>query len=194
MEALLAAVIAGVMTWLDLDATFQLSTPGSRRARLWSWLGGFILLNAALAAGTYLVVRNMQPFKDWNQLTASAVAGVSYLAIVHSQVATFTWQGAQVPLGIELFYRGAKQSAYKRINRIAKEALVERTLALAQEKDLDELAIRARLDIVQDALLLPAEKGARKSWLTDVLNDTTMDEAEKRRHLATYILSGEKST
>jgi hypothetical protein len=106
---------------------------------------------------------------------------------------TFSYQGREVPAGLELLYEGARESVYKRINRIAKEARFAETVALASAKELPDLAADVKLSIEQDALTNPAEKTLAKAWLLNTLKDTKATDSEKKRYLADYILSGHRS-
>jgi hypothetical protein len=181
-------VIASLLTLFDLDRIFHVPAANPQKIRLYGWMGGFILVNAALAAGTFFAIRNLQPFRDWQPGFVALAAGTGYLAIIHTKITTFSWEASEVPFGFELLYQGGKNYAFKRINRIAKKARSEETFALAEKEDLAALALRAKVNIIQDALLSMEEKERHKKWLVDVLNDTN-DDKEKRLYVANYILS-----
>lgn len=193
MSALLAAAIAVLLTVFDMDRTFYLPKANPQKAALYAWMGAFVAVNAALAAGTYAVIRDVAPFEDWHSALTALAAGAGYLAIIHAKITTFSWQGGEVPFGFELLYQGGKNYVYKRINRIAKRARATETQTLANDKVLAELAQQARLAITQDALLTSEEKQRHKEWLLSVLNDTSVDDMDKRLCIANYILSEERT-
>lgn len=85
-------------------------------------------------------------------------------------------------------------NAYKRINRIAKEARYEDTTELANTLPLEELGSRARLSIEQDSLLSTDDKRMTKAWLLRVLQDPNSGDLDKRLTLADFIPSGQRSS
>jgi hypothetical protein len=193
LEVLLTALLAGVLVIFDLDRTFYFPEDNPQRARLILWIIAFVLGNVVLAAVTYFIIRDISPFKDWNQAGVALIAGGAYLAIIHAKFTTFNLDGREVPFGFELFYQGSKDYTYKRINRIAKNARSVETRSLADATELDELLSRAQLDINQDRLLNEDEKLQRKEWLLRVAKDEETDEREKKLWVANYILSGDRA-
>lgn len=188
---LAAGVVAGLLTVFDLDKTFYVPTAAPRKAALRAWQTTFIIVNAGLAIGLFLVLDDSEPFSGWPTYSSGIVIGLGYLALIRAKFTTFTFSGKDVPFGFELAYEGAKGFIYRRINRIAKAARYEEAEALASRLTLADLVQRARLSVDQDALMNSDDKKAAKAWLLAVLQDASSDEMGKRLLLANFILSGQ---
>jgi hypothetical protein len=157
-EVILTVLLAGCLTLFDLDEVFYVPERGAQKwwLRLWWW--GFVLLNGVLAGGLYLVFREEDGLKDMNRWGRAVAVGLGYLALIRLKLTTIR----DVPVGLEVFYEKAKAYVYKRINRIAARARDEETLRLVQEQPLAELTNRAKLRLLNDALLSPEEKRKTK--------------------------------
>jgi hypothetical protein len=192
IEAAAAGLTAAVLTIFDLDRTFYFPAKVGERFKLWSWYWFFVLVNGALAAGLYLLVSDIDALKSFNPWLRAMTVGCSYLAIIRAKFTTFEVGGRTVPFGLELFYEAAKEFVYKRINRIAKTARREETVALANQKTIGELVAQAKLAISQDALMNADEKRVRKEWLLKMLQDAQQvaDNSDQRNAIADFILSG----
>jgi hypothetical protein len=156
--------------------------------------GGGVLANAAIAIGLYFVFREIDPLKALNPWFRAFVIGLTYLALIRVKFTTFSYQGRDVPFGIEALYEAAKKFVFKRINGIARKARYEETIALATASTLAELTRRARLCIEQDALLSQEEKRSHKIWLLKAIADPESSDEDKRTALADYVLSGHRSS
>jgi hypothetical protein len=97
-----------------------------------------------------------------------------------------------VPVGLEAFYEATKGAVYRRINRLAKTARRQETLAYAEGHSLDGLVMEAKLSAQQDALVTSEEQRATKLWIRDVVVQASADEHTARVALAEYILSGQR--
>jgi len=188
---LAAGSVAALLTVFDLDKTFYIPNAAPRKAALRAWQTTFILANAALAMGLFLVLDDTQPFSGWPAYGSGIAIGLGYLALIRAKFTTFTFSGKEVPFGFELAYEGAKGFIYRRINRIAKTARYEEADDLASTLALAGLVQRARLSIDQDALMNSDDKKAAKAWLLAVLEDASADDMGKRLLLANFILSGQ---
>ena len=194
-EAFTAGVVAAVLTIFDLDRTFYFPSLLKKKLQLWAWYWLFVIINGALAYGLYLLVANTTPaLASLNVWLGAIIVGCSYLAIIRAKFTTLQIGGKDVPLGLELLYEAAKQFFYKRINRIARKAREEETLALAGKKTLVELGHQATLAIHQDALMTPEEKRLTKEWLLKVIKEgqAQPDDSDQRNAIADFILSGQR--
>jgi len=191
-EPIVAFLLAGVLTWFDLDRTFYVPARAQQMRRLYTWWWAFIVGNGLLACGLDLGVRDLEVFKSWTPWLRGLAIGAAYLAVIRVKFTTFEIGGKPVPFGFELIYEGAKGFVYKRINRIAKAARYDETIDLAQRLSLKELETRARLSIQHDALLTDDEKQANYDWLQRVVSEAKPpDDLNQRTDLAGFILSGQ---
>jgi hypothetical protein len=194
MESIVSGVTAALLTLFDLDRTFYIPGKVQQKAALYAWWWGFIVTNGILAAVLYDIVSDAQTLASLEPTLKAVVVGISYLALIRLKFTTFHYQGKEVPFGLEAFYEAGKGYAFKRINRIAKEARFLETTQLAQGKELPDLLAQAKLSVEQDQLLTPEEKRSRKEWLLKVAQDSSTPDAEKKAAVADYILSGQRSS
>jgi hypothetical protein len=114
----IAAVIAGVLTFLDLDETFYV--PSVTRPwffpkvgwhlYLGIWWFGFVVINGVLAAILLVVAIATPGLKELPLLAAGAVVGVGYSALIRSKLLTYN----DVPIGFEALYERLKGFVYRR--------------------------------------------------------------------------------
>ena len=194
MEFVIAGATAALLTLFDLDRTFYIPTSTPSRVALWSWWWGFVVANGALAAGLYGLLGGAEGLKQLSPELGAFAIGIGYLALIRLKFTTFNFHDNEVPFGIEAFYEAARSYAYKRINRIARDARYAETMALASSTSLADLASRARLSIEQDMLIDFEEKRHRKAWLVRVEKDTSLSELDKKLTIADFILSGLRSS
>ena len=194
MEPAIAGLTASLLTLFDLDRTFYIPLKTPRKVALYAWWWGFIIANGAIAAALDKIFGNIESLRALDPWLRAVLIGVSYLAIIRAKFTTFSYQGKDVPFGLEALYEGAKGFVYKRINSIAKAARYEETTEHAGKFDLAELASRAKLDIEQDQLLTPEDKIRAKAWILSVLKDDAANDFDKRAALADFILSGQRSS
>jgi hypothetical protein len=193
LELLIAGGTAGILTLFDLDRIFYVPSKTQKKAALWCWWWGFIVLNAAIASLLLIALKDVEPFKSMQPIPQAFAVGLSYLAIIRAKVTTFSVQGRDVPFGPEALYEAAKSFVYKRINKIAMSARYDETVALSNQYPLAELATRARLAIRQNAIMTEEEKQRASAWLLSVLQDPNSSDADKRTLVADFILSGKQS-
>jgi hypothetical protein len=189
VEWLLASAVAGSVTVLDLDRTFYVPASAKQRRRLWAWWWAFVLLNAILAGIAFQALRGLNPFNEWNEWGSAAVVGFTYLALVRLKFSTFSFQGQDVPFGLEFFYESAKEAVFRRINGIARRARVAEAEAKATAPLID-LALEARSTAMNDALLSDEERKRVLDWVAAVVEAENLDDNEKRIWIATYLCSG----
>jgi hypothetical protein len=190
----IAFSICALLTLFDLDRTFYVPANTQRKLYLYGWWWGFIVINAGLAAALYHVFKDEDALRALHPRLRAAMIGVSYLAIIRVKFTTFTIQGNEIPFGLEALYEGAKTFVYKRINRIAKAARYSETVDLAKASTIDDITGRARLTIMQDAILTDEEKRQALAWVLSVLQDQGTSDFDKRTSLADYILSGQRAS
>jgi hypothetical protein len=191
MELLIAGATASLLTLFDLDRTFYIPARVHRKTALHAWFISFIAINGLIAALLFQVLGELDVFSGWNPYLKAVVIGVGYLGLVRSKFATFSYQGSEMPFGLEAFYEAGKAFVLKRINRIAIQARREETKLLAESRSLKELSEEARFSIGADMLLTADERSLRRDWLLKVLQDTAAGEHEQRITLANYLKSGQ---
>lgn len=195
VEAPIAGITAAVLTLFDLDNTFYTPSKVRHRSALYGWWLGFILVNSALAAVLYIIVKDrIDALKGVETWLGAIFVGLGYLALIRAKLLTLRYQDTEFPVGFELFYEGLKRFFYKRINRIAKTALSDDVTVKANAMSLRDLTLAARQDIESDALLNPTQKDAQMKWLLGVLKDTAASEFDKREILARFLLSGQTAS
>lgn len=191
-----AGTTAALVTLFDLDRTFYIpQTPGPRWAlRFWWW--GFILANGVLAVLLHAVVRDWLVNNNWFDSVPplrGVLVGTSYLALVRSKFMTLSIPGKDFPVGLEAAYDGARAFVFRRINRIAQEECIKETTALAASKTLIELRDECLTAIETNQLLTLEEKRQERNWVLLMIEDENSNSTDKRRTLANYRLSGQKS-
>lgn len=194
METLVTGATAAFLTLFDLDRTFYLPSKLQRKAALYGWWFTFIIINGLLAVLLFLMIGDIEIFKSMNPWVRAVAIGIGYLALIRLKFATFSFQGTEVPFGIEAFYDAGKGYVFRRINDIAIEARIDETTELANIQPLDVLAQRAKLSIANDALLTAVEKNQRTAWLLKILQDPAIVEVDKKITLANYIKSKQMMT
>jgi hypothetical protein len=191
-ELSIAFSVSALLTLFDLDRTFYIPSKTQRKATLYAWWRGFILVNGLLAAALYGIFGNADSLESIDPRLRAAMIGAAYLALIRLKFTTFSVQGQEVPFGFEAFYEGAKNFVYKRINRIAKAARYDETVQMANAYTLAQLISRARISINQDAIMTPDEKRAALTWLLRLMQDAGTQDDDKRAAIADFILSGQK--
>lgn len=191
METFVTGATAALLTLFDLDRTFYVPSKAKRRLALYCWWFSFIAINGLLAVLLYLILKDLDGLRDMNVWLRAVVVGVGYLALVRLKFATFSFQGNEVPFGLEAFYDAGKGFIFKRINAIAIEARRDETTELANSSELAKLAQDAKFNVEADTLLSPEEKRSRQIWLLKTLQDQTTTDIEKKITLANYIKSGQ---
>ena len=191
METLITGATAALLTLFDLDRTFYIPAKGERKAALYCWWFGFVIVNGLLAMLLYFIVKDFDAFKEMNVWLKAVVVGITYLALIRLKFATFSFQGNEVPFGLEAFYDAGKNYVFKRINTIAVQARRIETTEMANTEPLDRLASDAKFFMEADALLTAEEKRSRQIWLLKVLQDGNISEMDKKITFANYIKSGQ---
>jgi hypothetical protein len=194
MESFLTGATAALLTLFDLDRTFYVPSRAQRKAVLYAWWWGFVLINSAFAILLYEIVGSTDSLKNLHPLLRAISVGAAYLALIRLKFTTFSFQGKEIPFGLEFFYEGLKGFVFKRINKIAKQARFTETVDLAAKTTLAELTRAAKLGIEQDQLLSTDEKRTRKAWVVGVLQDANTPEDDKKLTLANYVLSDQRSS
>lgn len=188
-----AGVTAALLTLFDLDRTFYIPSASRARWELRAWWWGFVLANGALSILLFGAVGATTAFENIPPLFKGILVGGGYLALVRSKFATISIQGKDIPLGIEALYEGARGFVFRRINRIAQEERIRETTSLADEKSLEKLVAECRTVIEVNQIMTGEEKRLARAWILKVIEDAGSDDAEKRRTLANFRLSGQQS-
>jgi hypothetical protein len=191
LEPAIAGLAAAALTLFDLDRTFYIPSGPSLRLQRLVWWWGFVVLNGSLAAGLYGVLADSDVLKGVNSTVRAAAIGIGYLGLVHLKFTTFSLGGKDVPFGFDALYEAARAFFYKRLNRIAKVARRDETMAKAQVTQLPALITEANLAVDQDSLMSTAEKTTAKAWIVAVAADDGASDLDRRVALANFILSGQ---
>ena len=191
MDTLVTGATAALLTLCDLYRTFYVPSKGERKAALYGWWFGFIIINGLLAMLLYFIVKDIDAIKEMNVWLKAVVIGVGYLALIRLKFATFSFQGNEVPFGLEAFYDAGKNYVFKRINAIAIQARRNETTEMANNEPLDKLARDAKFSIEADSLLTAEEKRSRQIWLLKVMQDANISDMDKKITFANYIKSGQ---
>lgn len=191
MSLLVVAVIASLLTVLDLDRTFYVPRSANRKYMLNAWWWGFVALNAVLAVVLHQALMSLgvsfgNDYPSWLQAVA---VGVGYPALVRLKLFSIDVQGESVPFGFEYLYNRSKAYFFRRINDLVTEARHDETMRLADDETLDGLVRRVRGYIKEDQLLSQDEKRERLQWMTRLLDDQSQEQQQKKEALASYILS-----
>jgi hypothetical protein len=186
---LVAAGVAGTVTYLEMDQVFFVPKKSKGRLGIWLVSAGFVLVNAGLAVGLYAAISSAGGLTDLEPWVRGLIVGASYLGLVRLKFATLNDQS----FGFEFFYDLAKDFAYVRINRRVKEARQAAAEKLANEKSLADLAADANLATTYDSLLSQKEQREAKAWILRVIEDDQTPENEKRLILADFIQSGSRA-
>ena len=136
LPVLLAAFIAGTLTYFDLDTVFDEPPPLSwgpwfRLVIPW-W--GFVLSNVVLAVALYFVLKETTYFNNVDPWLNALCVGFGYPALVRLKFTTFTLNGKAIPIGVDTVYEGLKDFVHKRINRVIREWRMEQIGSLAQSE------------------------------------------------------------
>lgn len=188
MGQVVAALVAGIVTYLEMDKVFFVPRKSPGRWSIWGISAVFVLVNAGLATALFALVGRAGLLTDVEPWLLGLIVGASYLGLVRSKFATFNGQA----FGFEYLYELAKESAYVRLNRRVKDARRVAAEALAEEKTLAELTTTANFNVSSDSLASEIEKQEVKAWILRLLGDGGASEPEKRLLLADYILSGNR--
>lgn len=182
---------AALLTLFDLDRTFYVPARVQRKLALYFWWFGFILVNALLAVLLYRIVGNIAALNGLNPYLKAVIFGIGYLALIRLKFATFSYQGSEVPFGLEAFYDAAKSFVFRRINTIAVQARRDETTELANNRTIKELASEAKFTIGADMLIDAEQRAVRQKWLLKILQDAATSDDEKKITLANYVKSGQ---
>jgi hypothetical protein len=185
-----AALVAGLLTLFELDRTFYVPKAAQDRAKLWGWVGFFVIVNGVIASVTAAVLRTNDSFASWQWAVQGLAAGLSYMAVVRVKIATLKFGQEDVNVGVELIYDYAKDYVFKRINKIAKAARRVEVGTLISECTLVELVLRARQEVLYDELLTPAQSIQLQQWILSVVEPDDLTEDEQKLFLANYVCSG----
>jgi hypothetical protein len=192
-DALVAGITGGSLTLFELDRVFYVPRNTAEKTRLYLWWWGFVLANAALAFGFCTWFRTQDSVKSLDPILRGLALGASYLALVRLKIATVTVNNNETPVGFEALYEAAKLFVYKRINAIAQDSRANEVEELSKGA-LADLLSKARSRINSNALLDETQKVEAKEWLTKVAKDAAAEEADKRRAIADFILSGYRAS
>jgi hypothetical protein len=186
-----SGVLAGGLTYCDLDAVFD-APPRSMKRTQWfalrAWWWGFILANAGLAAILYFALNSLEYFKSWNPYLAALFVGASYTALVRLQFTTIKLNGNATPLGFETLYEAVKGVIHRRINRIIRDWR-EAECAVVAHSELDVLRRRAMMMVKSDALLSVDDQNRWIAWIERISGDAATSDSDRRDTLAVFIVT-----
>lgn len=189
-QCLCAALVAGVMTFLDLDQRFYVAPSVKWNLGLNAWWFGFVLINAGLSVACYLFLKDKDVLSGIDSSLRGAVAGLGDLALVRSQLVTVGREGQEKGIGFDYFYQLVRGYFLKRINEIAVEASLSASRKYANEKTLPTLHQEALLRLRQDMVFTEEEKRQKADQVKRTAEDANRTEHDRRIELAYFILSG----
>ncbi len=191
--ALLAAFLAGLLTYCDLDTQFD-PPPSLNWGPWWKltlawWF--FVLANAALALVLYYALSQAGVIPETNPWLKALGVGLGYSAAIRLKFTTLPINGKDTPIGAEVVYEGLKNLIHKRINRIIREWRMEKTRELAQS-DVPTLRQQSKALVISDTLMTEDERKEANKWIDAVASAQDMEDADRRLLLATFILTGQR--
>lgn len=186
---LVAAGIAGAVTYLELDQVFTVPKESTGRWAIRASIVAYILVNCLLAVALYRLLNQAAILQSVDTWLRGLLIGAGYLSLVRLKFATLNDQ----PFGFEYFFELARTYAYTRINRRVSDAREEEATELANETTLPNLIRQAKAKTGFDSLLTPDEQSEAKAWILRVINDDETSEFEKKLILADFIKSGSRS-
>ncbi|MBI1918049.1 MAG: hypothetical protein HYS12_25435 [Planctomycetes bacterium] len=191
MEPVVSGLIAAILTLFDIDRVFYVPKKGTGKVILYCWWYGFVLANGLLAVVLYLLLVELNIPSGTSPWGRATLAGFGYLVLIRTKLATFTINEKDVPVGLELIYEKGKEFAFKRINRIVREARTAEAQELCDSKSTtNELVDRAELQLLNDSLLSDAQREETMKTITAIVNDKKIEDRRKRIFIAHYILTG----
>jgi|GEM_PF-2917301 len=110
---LIAAGVAGAVTYLEMDQVFFVPKKSPGRWGIRAAWASFVLTNSLLAIALYAILHKAGALSDLDAWARGLLIGAAYLSLVRLKFATLNEQS----FGFEFFYELAKKFAYKRINR-----------------------------------------------------------------------------
>lgn len=189
LGTLIAAGVAGAVTYLELDQVFFIPKKSPGRWAIRGAMAAFVLVNCLLAIALYRLLNQAAILASVDEWVRGLLIGAGYLSLVRLKFATLNEQ----PFGFEYFYELAKKFAYTRINRRVGDARFDVAKQLANDTPLHELASQANAKTNFDSLLELEEKKEVKQWILRVLEDNETEENDKKLALADFIKSGSRS-
>jgi hypothetical protein len=186
---LIAAGVAGLATYLEIDQTFTFPEKAPRRAEIWTLIVAFVLINALLAVGLYALLTKAAIFASAEDWVRGLLVGAGYLSLVRLKFATLNGQ----PFGFEYFFDLARDYAYKRIRRRVGEARLAAATNYADARSLADLIEEASNHTLFNEHD-PDEQGETKDWILRVAEDDLATEAQKKLMLADFILCGSRTS
>lgn len=191
LPVLLAAFIAGTLTYFDLDTVFDEPPPLSwgpwfRLVIPW-W--GFVLSNVVLAVALYFVLKETTYFNNVDPWLNALCVGFGYPALVRLKFTTFTLNGKAIPIGVDTVYEGLKDFVHKRINRVIREWRMEQIGSLAQS-EMTVLRQKAKALVVSDELMSNQQRKMVNVWIEQTAAAEGITDDDRRLLLATFIVTG----
>ena len=191
LPVLLAALIAGVLTYLDLDTVFdeppRLSWgPWFRLVVPW-W--GFVLVNAVLAVALYFVLKETAYFKTIDPWAIALWVGFGYPALVRLKFTTLSLNGKAIPIGVDTVYERLKDFINKRINRVIREWRMEQIGRLAKS-EMADLRQKAKTLVISDELMNDQQRKTINAWIEQTAVAEGIADDDRRLLIATFIVTG----
>ncbi len=186
---LVAAGIAGAVTYLELDQVFTVPKESTGRWAIRASIAAYILINCLLAVALYRLLNQAAILQSVDTWLRGLLIGAGYLSLVRLKFATLNGQ----PFGFEYFFELARTYAYTRINRRVGDAREDAATKLANETSLPDLVTQAKAKTGFDSLLTPDEQNETKAWILRVIDDDETSEFEQKLILADFIKSGSRS-
>jgi hypothetical protein len=188
MGGLVAAITAGIVTYLEVDQVFSIPAGSPGRWGTRAIIGAFVVLNGILAFGLYALLNHASALSGVEEWLAGLLVGAGYLSLVRLKFATVNDQ----PFGFEFFYDQARDFAYSRINRRVIESRKEAAEKRADGASLANLIEDANMQVQLDSLLSAEGQVEVKAWILEVVKSPAT-EKEKKILIADFLCSGSRT-
>jgi hypothetical protein len=190
--ALVAAALAGLLTYIDLDRVFD-APPTVKGWNWWKLVAlwwGFVLANATLAGLLYYALDEAGVFKEMNPWLKGLAVGAGYAALIRTKLTTLSLNGQEIPVGLETVYEGLKNLIHRRINHIIRLWRAAETEKLTQS-DTPTLRHKARTLVMSDALMSQEQRTEALAWIESIATGKGIEDGDRRIHLATFLITGQ---
>ncbi len=184
--------VSCALTWLEIDQTLYVPSLVKKRVFIRTCVWIFIGINGLLSIGLYFILVDNQALASFNNSFKSILLGLAYPALARIKFTTLKINDKEISVGLDLVYESIKNSFYKRIRRVVRDAEYEEVVEYAQKNTLEYLQNYARFSIDRNLSMSAAQKENDLNWCKRLEDDNDATEANKKMYLADFILSGRR--
>lgn len=183
-------LISCLLTWLEIDQTLSVPDGVKRRGFIRTCVWSFIGINGLLSIGLYCLLIENPVFSDLDPLFKAVIIGLAYPALVRIKFTTLKISDREVSVGLDMLYESIKNSLYKRVRRIVRDAEFDAVQTYAEKESFEHLLKRALFEIERDMTKSSLQKESDINWCRNIESDKKASEATKKEYLAGFILFG----